>query len=279
MGSIDQALADINAFEAEPFSGVAWQLSRTEVLARLRQLVLDPSLLDQRGLNACAPAVFFRAWFARDPAAASAFACALLRDGSALIGALMVAPSSKLRAQQYALLRSTIDAAHPNSTPECTDWMLLSGLRDSENIWFDYLGEPFSAGDAVAGLTLPGTLAGWLTATNLYSSVSNATNLVASGDPHPLLDAIPTSDRDIILFINVAAIFDLHAQPGDAPPASSFFVVPNHYVLMTGPFALSEDASWTQVDVWSWGSASRYRGWQGTLRLGSNYFGLVEAVV
>ena len=39
--------------------------------------------------------------------------------------------------------------------------MLLSALRDSENIWFDYAGEPFTLGDAVAGLTLPGTLAGW----------------------------------------------------------------------------------------------------------------------
>ncbi len=275
MGSINVALANIDAFEAEQWQDVSWELDRGAVLSRLRRLVQHPALLDQRGLNACAPAVFFRTWFARDPVAAAAFTCTLLRDGSGQIGSLTVAPSWKLKQQRYSLLRSTIDAAHPNATPECTDWMVLSALRDSENLWFDYAGEPFSAGDAVAGITLPSTLASWFTSTGLYRTVDNTTTLVAEGDPRTLLGVIPSSDLDVVLFINATAIYDLRNQPVGALPPGQFFVVPNHYALLTAPFALSQDANWVDVDVWSW--AKTYAGWQGAERFGSNYFGLIRA--
>src|SRR4051812_17228429 len=180
MSAVDEALAAVDVFEAEERQDVAWQLDRGWTLIRLRELLRNPELIDQRGLNACAPAVFFRVWLARDPVAAATFACALLRDGSAAIGSLRVAPSWKLLGQNYASLKAATDAAHPHATPENADWMLLSALRDSENIWFDYAGEPYTAGDAVAGLTLPSTVASWLSATNLYSSVVNDTNLVFS---------------------------------------------------------------------------------------------------
>ena len=106
--------------------------------------------------------------------------------------------------------------------------------------------------------------------------MDNSTNLVASGDPQPLLAALPTSDREIVVFVNASAIYDLHDHPAGATPDTQFFVVPNHYVLMTGPFTLSDDGSWIEVDVWSWAKA--YRGWQGSSRFGSNYFGMITAI-
>ena len=152
MSDVDSALAVVDAFEAEPNQNVAWQLDRYWTLQRLRTLLRNPELIDQRGLNACAPAVFFRVWLERAPVAAANFGCALLRDGSASIGSLNVAPGWKLLGQNYANLKAATDAAHPNATPENADWMLLSALRDSENLWFDYVGEPFTTGNAVAGL-------------------------------------------------------------------------------------------------------------------------------
>jgi hypothetical protein len=252
-------------------------LDRQDVLTRLRQLLQTPILINQRGLNACGPAVFFRIWLARDPVAAADFACSLLRDGSAKMGSLIVAPSWKLLGQKYATLRSVTDAAHPNATPECTDWMLLSALRDSENIWFDYAGEPFTVGDSVAGLTLPSTLSGWLSSTNLYSTIQNDTNLVASGDLQRLLGLIPTSDVDLVLFINAAAIYDLLPAPAATVPQGNIFVTPNHYVLMTAPFVQGDDPAWIDVDVWSWGRT--YAGLQGKAQYISNYFGLITASV
>jgi len=280
MSDVDTALAAVDQFEAEQNKNVAWQLDRYWTLQRLRTLLRNPELIDQRGLNACAPAVFFRVWLARDPAAAANFACALLRDGSAPIGSMNVAPGSQLLGQNYSNLKAATDAAHPHATPENADWMLLSGLRDSENLWFTYAGEPYTTGDAVAGLTLPSTLASWLNATNLYSSVVNDTNLVFSGNRQELYGLIPTSDTDNILLVNAEAIYDLSPTPptGQPPAAGGIAsLVPNHYVLMTAPFASWSDPAWLNIDCWSWGKA--YRGWQGTERFFSNYFGVLVAHV
>ena len=274
MSDVDSALAVVDAFEAEPNQNVAWQLDRYWTLQRLRTLLRNPDLIDQRGLNACAPAVFFRVWLARAPVAAANFGCALLRDGSASIGSLNVAPSWKLLGQNYANLKAATDTAHPNATPENADWMLLSALRDSENLWFDYAGEPFTMGDAVAGLTLPSTLASWLNATNLYSSVVNNTNLVVISDRQELYGLIPTSNTDIILLVNAAAIYDLSpTAPIGQPPVAGGLSVPNHYVLMTAPFSSWNDPAWITIDCWSWGKS--YRGWQGTERFFNNYFGIL----
>ena len=274
MSDVDEALARVDAFEANGIQNVAWKLDRSQTLQRIRTLVRNPELLDQRGLNACGPAVFFRVWFARDPIAAAEFGCALLSDGSAAIGSLIIAPSWKLLGQDYSTLRSVTDGAHPNATPEAADWMLLSALRDSENVWFDYLGEPFTVGDAVAGLTLPSTVAGWLSATNRYSTIENDTNVVFSGNRQKLFNLIPTSNVDIILFVNATAIYDLTSSPPVAqPPASGGLSVPNHYVLMTAPFSQWHDPAWTIIECWSWGKT--FRGWQGTERFFNNYFGVV----
>jgi hypothetical protein len=280
VSSIDVALANIDAFEAEAYKGVAWQLDRGYVVDRLRVLVRQPELLNQRALNACGPAVFFRIWLSRDPVSAAAFACKLLRDGSAAIGSLIVAPSWKLLGQNYTQLKAATDNAHPNSTPEITDWMLLSGLRDSENIWFDYAGEPYSVGDKLAGMTLPSTLASWLSATNLYSTVTNNTTvLAADGERDTLLGFIPATGVDIVLFISSHGILNLQNQlPGGPVPATDTFAIPDHFVLMRSPFLESDDGAWIKVDVWTWGQNS-WTGWQGASLLMSDYFGTVTTSV
>jgi hypothetical protein len=277
MGDVSTALANVDSFSTQSDQSVAWGLNRNDVLQRLKQLLQNPDLLDQRGLNACAPAVFFRIWLARAPVATAAFTCELLRNGSASLGSLVVEPDTDLREQDYHALRSSTDAEHPHSMPECTDWMLLSALRDSENIWFDYLGRPYTAGDAVAGLTLPGTLAGWLGATQLYSSVTDHTTVVGPGDLHPLLDLIPTSDVDIVLFVNAHAIYDLANAPGAPVTPFPAIAFPDHYVLMTAPFVQADHTNWMDIDVWTWGGIRK--GWQRIPRFLDNYFGWMVATV
>lgn len=246
-------------------------------MQRLRALLLNPDIVDQRGLNACAPAIFFRIWLAHDPVAVADFACKLLRDGSAAIGSLVVAPSWKLLGQQFGQLRAATDAAHPNSTPECTDWMLLCGLRDSENIWFDYAGEPYTAGDAIAGITLPGTLAGWLSATGRYSSVENVTNLVLSADLDQFLMQNPQPGVDILLFINAPAIYDMQGTPVGAVASGNVISAPNHYVYLRSMPFVNDDQQWVHLDTWSW--ARTWAGWQGQERFRSNYFGYIRATM
>ncbi|GAA3149239.1 hypothetical protein GCM10010521_40790 [Streptomyces rameus] len=275
MSDVITALADVEAFRTQPDQSVAWGLDRNAVIQRLQALLQNPNLLDQRGLNACAPAVFFRTWLARDPVAAASFTCNMLRGGSASIGSLVVTPDTDLTGQDYSTLRANTDAQHPHAMPECTDWMLLSALRDSENIFFDYLGQPYTLGDSVAGLTLPGTVAGWLTATNLYSSVSDNTTVLGPADLPPLLSLIPTSDVDIVLFVNANALYDLATAPGSPVVPFPTIAAPDHYVLMTGPFVEADGTNWIDIDVWTWGSIKT--GWQNIPRFLDNSFGWMVA--
>lgn len=276
MGDIAGALAVVNDFDTNDTGPIAWQLDRAATLLRLRALIGNPNLVHQHALNACGPAVFFRIWLARDPVAAARFACALLRHGSAQIGSLIVTAGWKLLGQNYGLLRAATDAAQADSTPEPADWMLLSALRDSENILFDYLGEPNTIGDRAAGVTLPGTLAGWLSATGLYSGIADQTSILLPTDPKSLFSLIPTSNMDVVIFLNHNAVAPLIGPiPTGPAPAASFLSVPDHYVLMTGPFGQWTDPSWTKIDCWTWGSI--HAGWQGTALFSSNYFGELVA--
>ncbi|MEV5017695.1 hypothetical protein ACIGW1_31880 [Streptomyces sp. NPDC053780] len=277
MSDISTALANVEAFRTQSDQSISWELDRNDVIQRLKALLQNPNKLDQHGLNACASAAFFRLWLARDPVAAAAFTCQMLRHGSSTIGSLVVAPDADLTGQDYNILRANTNAQHPNAMPESTDWMLLSALRDSENVFFDYLGQPYTLGDAAAGLTLPGTLASWLSATHVYSSVSDNTTLVGPADLSPLLNLIPTSDVDILLFVNANAIYDLAATPG--PPEIPFpgFAVPNHYVLMTRPFIQADGTNWIDIEVWTWGSIKT--GWQKIPRFLDNSFGWMVATV
>jgi hypothetical protein len=122
-------------------------------------------------------------------------------------------------------------------------------------------------------MTLPSTLAGWLSATGLYSTVENDTNLVFSGDQQKLRQLIPTSNADIVLMVNAAAIYDLTQPPFGPPPGGGGFSLPNHYIVMTGPFYSGDDPAWIGIDSWSWGKP--YSGWQGSDRFFGNYFGFI----
>ena len=276
MSAVDAALTVVDDFEANTSSSVAWQLDRYWTLQRIRRLLRHPNELNQRGLNACAPAAFFRIWFARDPVSAARFACSRLRNGSASIGSLVVAPSQRLRDQNYALLKSVTDAAHPGATPEGADWMLLSALRDSENVLIDYVGEPYTVGDMAAGVTLPSTLCGWLNATNLYSAVANETNVVTVSSQQRLFELIPTSNVDIVLLVNSSFQAGLSPTiPSGQQPGLGGIHIPDHYVLMTAPFARSNDSTWLQMEVWTWGRT--VTGWVGYSQFFTKYFGYIVA--
>lgn len=279
MPDINAALRYVDSFESSVGTNVAWNLDLYWTLQRIRTLIRNPKLLDQRGLNACGPAVFFRIWFARDPLAATMFACKMLRDGSANIGTLAVAAGSRLRAQDYARLKSVTDSAHPHATPENADWMLLSSLRDSENIYFDYLGEPYTTADMIAGLTLPSTLSSWLNATRLYNSVSNQTTFVFGANQQQLLNLIPTSNVDIVLLVSSSfndGLYPSSLPPRGVQPGAGGAHIPNHYVFVTAPFAKSNDSVWLQMEVWSWGKT--YKGWVGYTQFFKKYFGPIIAI-
>src|SRR4051794_35354925 len=110
MSTQADALALLDAATGEG-PAIPWKLNWQDTIKRLRALVVEPTLLHQRALNACGPAIFFRIWFARDPLGAATFGYRLLKSGSASIGPITVVPGAALMAQDYAILRAKADAA------------------------------------------------------------------------------------------------------------------------------------------------------------------------
>ncbi len=70
---------------------------------RLEELINDPNLVDQNGLNLCGPAAFLRIWLARGPLAVAKFACDLYFTGKAEIIGYVVS-----RGATFSSLRITI---------------------------------------------------------------------------------------------------------------------------------------------------------------------------
>lgn len=278
MSNIDTALGVIDDFQSTtPQTSIAWVLDRDQTLDRLRSLLRDPQLVHQRALNACGPAVFFRTWISRDPVAAARFACSLLRDGRGQIGSLTINAGWKLLGQNYANLRAHTDGLNPTSTPEPADWMLLAALRQSENIWFDYTGEPNTPSDYVAGITLPGTLAGWLNATNVYSIVKDGTSLVLPSERSALLNLTTSPNSDTILLVD-STVATLYSSPIAEEPDRGWLPIPNHYVAMLSPLQLhATDSRWIHMNIWTWGGDRS--GWQGSAKLLNNYFGAIVATL
>lgn len=281
MGSLMDALASVDAFEANPDTDIAWNLDRGATLGRLRDLLNKPDLLNQRGLNVCGPAIFFRLWLTRDPVGVASFACNLLKGGSGNIGTVVVKAGNNLLLQDYSQIRTTADgAAGHKVTPDSADWMLLSALRDSENILFDYLGEPGTVADRTAGATLPSTVQGWLASTNVYSLVVNETNLVLPADKQHLLELTAAPNVDLVLMVNTAAASGIATgpiPPGWPPPQAGAFPLPDHYISMMGQFTQSDDQLWVNMNFWSWGE--NQTGWQGSDLFFNNYFGVVTASI
>lgn len=273
MSNQAQALALLNSASAEAPS-IPWHMSWPDTINRLRTLVLQPEALHQRYLNACGPAAFFRIWFARDPLGAASFGYRMLKSGSAEIGPITVAPRPALIGQDYATLRANANAVSANSMPETADWMLLSALRDSENVLIPYLGQPHTLQDKVAGITLPSTLASWLRSTNVYSTVVDNT-ILAGGTWQSLQALNPSAIADVALLVN-AGFMDLYPAPAGIPAPADWLRIPDHYIQLLSPVAVGAAAGWFKFSLWTWGQ-NQFDKWTSEAKFISNYFGPIIA--
>jgi hypothetical protein len=223
----------------------AWRLDRRVVAERLGQLVERPGLISQGRLNLCGPALVFKVWLERDPVACVTFARALFEEGRAELGSLPVRPSRGLLGHAYGQ-----GERRPTNCP-AADWMLMAALRDSTNRVWPYRRERGPI-EPIAAMTLPGTLVRWLTATGLYRSVRDETNLVlARGVAHARTLA-PMPDRDVFLLV-ASEMFD---RPRSLPARIGTYAVsllPNHWIELRSRVA-SAGEDGVGFAFWSWGA-------------------------
>ena len=261
----------VTNFKANTADGAWKTLDRATVADRLTQIVTDPDpsavdardantkaltpdasgarVIQQGDLNLCGPAAMISRWVYRDPVAFATFATQLFEKGSATIGSLTIAPGTELLGADYpAMLVKMTNVVAPQA-----DWMFLGALRNTTNLFWQpaWVGDPKQQ---VAGITTPGQLTDWLTATGVYAKVDNQANWAeAKGVQHALtLNNLPGQDILLLINANMIALAEKNA------PSSNWILnqFPSHIVVLLNAPTLSVDQKTIMLNVWTWGRTS-----------------------
>jgi hypothetical protein len=128
--------------------------------------------------------------------------------------------------------------------------MMMAAVRDSANRVLRYSRQG-GLREAPAAITMPGALVGWLAATGLFSLVRNDTTLVWRKGTDHARGLEPAPDRDLFLLV---ALEMFRRPPSVLRRARDRVVslVPNHWVLLTGPVTAVDGQ--VALRFWSWGA-------------------------
>ncbi|MGD9531118.1 hypothetical protein [Pseudonocardia sp.] len=234
-----------------------------------------PRMLDQRGLNVCGVAAFLHVWLKRDPAAVAQFAVELYETGRSRIGGLDVVPHPELLNQSHRAIWPTTSGS--GESQFAADFMMLSALRDAANA-FPFLGHD---DEELGGITPPGDVVSWLTATGLYREVRNRTSIVGQRPIEELEELQPNDSRDVVVLLHTLAM----AGPG-VPGAwqanqPSFIArtlgigIPNHYVVLNCPVERVGDQ--LRLRIWCWGRGDRPPLEMPVTALAEHFYGAIVA--
>jgi len=238
LSTIPDAIQVIEQFEQR--NGTSpWKLTRGEVASGLKELVQNPTLVNQGNLNLCGPAATFVLWSRRDPLAFAQYGIELFEQGESRIGNISVKPGSDLLNQDYSAVRSRMKPVCPQA-----EWMMMSALRDSENTALDFEGTPEEDAE---GITTPGEIAKWLIATGCYSSVVDEGNFVANAELNHAAKLQLSDQQDVVMLINANILPRAQRTPFDL--IAQFF--PNHYIVLNS--AIKFPDSKVVLDHWTWG--------------------------
>ncbi|MGH6926878.1 MAG: hypothetical protein ACREEV_01075 [Dongiaceae bacterium] len=253
MGAIDV----ISRFESSGGQGSWPFISKADVAAGARDRIADASKIHQGSSSLCGPTSLLYSLIKKKPETYASYVTQLYSNGSAKIGSLEVKPRSDTR--NYKVPK---DKIHP------VDWMALASLRDSENLALSYS----SVDDKAAGITMPGTLAGWFTKAGF--TAKNVTNVVFTKSKSDIeaADALRKQGYRVCLFINADMLY--------VGKQNNKSVIPNHWVVLSGPVNFFEGDRMS-LTVFTWGRGMRAVPETGDLSVSSflnNFYGYVAAI-
>lgn len=218
--------------------------------------------IDQKKASLCGPACLMHITAKRHGAEYFQFVTRLFETGDATLGRLRIRPGADCRAHR------------PGDKIDAADWVALAGIRDSENGVFDY--DDWS--DAVAGITLPGELAGWLERAG-YTEVVNETNLYLCKSEANFREALSFHGKgfEVCLFINADVLKGPVAGRG---AFAQLITTANHWVVLRKvERTMSNDV---KLDVYTWGQFEHRVPERGTMSMSDwlqNYYGFVACKV
>ena len=203
-----------------PWKNVSW----TEVRDRALHLVFEPHHLQQGKLPLCGPAAIVNTLISSNP---PGFA-AIVRD-------IFTTGTWDGRSVSEELLGAT-----PQET-DTLDWMVLSAIRDAENLTLDYEG---TAAETVAGMTPPGEMVSWMTKVLHCTDVERLTSYGwGEGSNTAEINSRLTADSVIYMLVDSDRL--QHSSAGAN--------VPDHWIRLLSPIVpLGE--SGVMFKAFTWGS-------------------------
>ncbi len=213
------------------------KIPRAELLRTLLVRGQDPSKIDQATTSLCGPASLMFLTASYWPSRYLDFVRTLYETGTAQIGGLRITPGKDCK------------NCDPAGSVAAADWVALAGIRDSENVIWDY----DDVDDEVGGITLPSTLAGWLRKVG-FQDPRNETNVYFTKGEDNLREAaqLRLQGYEVCLFINADAI---KTSPSSGNPGG-VLTTADHWVVLTSNITFS--GSQVTFSVFTWGERSRH---------------------
>jgi hypothetical protein len=245
----------------------AWpSLNRLQVAEDLGKIVNNPDAINQGALGLCGPAIFFNTLLRVDPVAVVACAISLFETGTGRIGELLIAPDSDLTSQDYARV---VPMMASNVVPQ-GEWMLMSALQDTSNVFIDYEGTPSADWPNPFGDdgTQTGDVVDWLTRCGLFKSVEDKSGVIVNtvAEAKALM---PGGGTYVIMVVNADMLY-----PSSPIPTVS---KPNHYIALRTPVTTVGATTDVRFRYWTWGDPESSKQ-MSEERFSKLYWGAVVAV-
>lgn len=193
---------------------------------------------NQMAASLCGPAVFFYCLQKDRPDVYAQAARELWRYGKTKIGDLIISPGEDCRHPTGAFY---FDDGRPKITG--TDWMMLAGLRDSENsvLSFNTLDSP------VAGITLWQTLTKWFEKAGYEMVFSNVGITQAGIQGVRDLNKYAEQGYKVVTLINDGLLNN----------STNKTTLPTHWVVWDGS-VIQDSKGYISLKLFSWGKVSNW---------------------
>ncbi|WP_293131615.1 hypothetical protein [Microcoleus sp. bin38.metabat.b11b12b14.051] len=219
-------------------------LNKTQIIAEMRERIRDPFQVNQGGQPFCGPAAVTFALSTRRPLRYVEICRHLWETGSFRTQSMRsISPSMTLRQSKGNLRMPQVD------------WMVLSALRESENLIFPIEASAPDIIRNISGMTKSWEVAGWgreiLGGRDVKSHYA-----YFSGD----IPALRAADEAIKAGGFAFALITAEGMLGNKPPLIPY---PSHWVALLGNIAIEDesarkgDRARVSFDVYTWGKKMR----------------------
>jgi hypothetical protein len=239
-----QATDAIAEFEKSNLPSVWPGLNKTQILAEMRSRIQDPFQINQGGQPFCGPAAIAFALVSRNPFRYIEICRNLFEIGSFRTQSMrLISPSMPLRQSKGNLRMSQVD------------WMVLSSLRESENLMFPVEPNAPEIIRNISGMTKSWEMTGWAREIVAGRDVK-CHYAYFSGD----IPALRAADEAIKAGGFAFALITSEAMLGNKPPLIPY---PSHWVALLGNILIPEggvdkgDRDRVSFDVYTWGRKMR----------------------